>query len=652
MDEHQVEELLDGALRGLRAAVLVADAGGAVVYASPEAERLTQAPWEPAGSRRLAEVLALHAEANGEPVPLPGTGDSARDLGEAVVRGRQGLETPVRGSAAPLPDGGLVVLLHDDSEGRRRLRALGASEERYRSFFELSSAGCWRFELERPCPIDLPEDEQIEHFYRHGYLAECNEEMARMYGFAAPAEIVGARLGDFLPRSDSHNLDYLLAFVRSGYRLQGAESHEVDREGNPKFFVSNLVGVLEDGQLLRAWGSQHDVSERKRLEEELRRQAAELAEADRRKDRFLALLAHELRNPLAPIRNAVEALRLDSSSLEWSRAVVERQVRHLSHLVEDLLDVSRLTLGEIRLRRERVLLHEIVGHAVEAARPLMEERGHILTVALPAEPIELRGDTARLEQVLVNLLNNAAKYTPPEGRIDLSAELDDGRVAVRVKDNGIGFSGELREGLFQPFVHAEASADRADGGLGLGLALARRLVELHGGTITAASEGPGMGSEFTVTLPGAEAAVEPEAPPPPQTTMAGRPVRGLRILVVDDNRDAAESLGVLLRMWGHETLLAYDGPAALEEVRRARPEVVLLDIGLPEMDGYEVARRLRRRKEGRDLLLVAVTGYGQREDRRLSQEAGFDDHLVKPVEPTFLRHLLASYGARDVPPGA
>ncbi|MGH9361850.1 MAG: ATP-binding protein, partial [Thermoanaerobaculia bacterium] len=385
--------------------------------------------------------------------------------------------------AAPLPEGGLVVVLHDDSDRRRRLRLLRASEERYRSFFELSSEGCWRFELEEPCPTDLPEDEQIERFYRHGYLAECNDEMARMYGFATPAEIVGSRLGDLLPRSDPHNVDYLLAFIRSGYRLLRAESHEVDREGNRKFFVNNLVGVLEEGRLLRAWGSQRDVSDRKQMEDELRRQAAELAEVDRRKDQFLGLLAHELRNPLAPIRNAVEALRLDSSSLEWSRAVVERQVRHLSHLVEDLLDVSRVTLGQIRLRRERILLHEIVGHAVEASRPLIEERGHILTLALPAEPIELRGDAARLEQVLTNLLNNAAKYTPPEGRIDLSAALEDGSVAVRVKDTGIGFSGELREGLFQPFVQAEGALERADGGLGLGLALARSLVELHGGTI-------------------------------------------------------------------------------------------------------------------------------------------------------------------------
>ncbi|HEX5761384.1 MAG TPA: ATP-binding protein [Thermoanaerobaculia bacterium] len=652
MDERQVEELLDGALRELREAVLVADAGGRVVYATAEAVRLTQTDWEPAGSRRLAEILALRGEQSGEPLALPGPGDPPRDLGEAVVRGRQGLETPVRGSASPLPEGGLVVLLHEDSERRRRLRLLRASEERYRSFFELSSEGCWRCELERPCPVALAESEQIEHFYRYGYLAECNEVMARRYGFAAPAELVGARLSDLLPRSDAHNVEFLRAFVRSGYRLQGAESHEVDREGGGRFFVNNFVGVLEGGELLRAWGSQRDVTDRKRMEAELRRQAEELADADRRKDQFLALLAHELRNPLAPIRNAVEALRLDASSLEWSRAVVERQVRHLSRLVDDLLDVSRVTLGQIRLRRERIFLHDLVTHAVEASRPLIEERGHILTVALPADPVELRGDAARLEQVLTNLLNNAAKYTPPEGRIDLSAALEDGRVAVRVKDTGIGFPGELREGLFQPFVQAEPASGRADGGLGLGLALARSLVELHGGTIAAASEGPGLGSEFVVALPAAEASGEPEPAPPPQTTVAGRTVRGLRILVVDDNHDAAESLGVLLRIWGHDPSLVYDGPAALEEVRRTKPEVVLLDIGLPEMDGYEVARRLRRLKEGSDLLLVAVTGYGQREDRRLSQEAGFDDHLVKPVEPTFLRHLLASYGARDAPPGA
>jgi signal transduction histidine kinase/ActR/RegA family two-component response regulator len=652
VDAQQLEEVLERAIRSLDAGVLVADRDGQLVFASDEAQRLTQVDWDPGKRLRLKEIFTARTEPSGRALALPGPGEAARDLGDAVLLGRHGLETPIEGCVARTADDGLVLIFRDDTERRQRLRRLRSSEERYRSFFELSLEGCWRCELERPCPTALPEDEQIEHFYRFGYLAECNAEMARLYGFGGPEEMVGVRLGDLLPLSDPHNRDFLLAFIRSGYRLQGAESHEVDRGGGAKSFVNNLVGVVENGFLVRAWGSQLDITDRKRLEGELRQQAEELALADRRKDQFLALLAHELRNPLAPIRNAVEALRLDSTSVEWSRSVVERQVKQLARLVEDLLDVSRVTLGTIRLRRERVALKELVDHALEASGPLIEERAHQVAVELPTEPVVLRGDSARLEQVLTNLLNNAAKYTPPEGKIEIAAELAGDQVRITVKDNGIGFPGEMREGLFQPFGQAEHALDRAGGGLGLGLALARSLVEMHGGTISAHSDGPGLGSEFMINLPAAEEGLEAEPAPEPQTTVAGRPVRSLRILVVDDNRDAAESLAVLLGMWGHEASVALDGPGALEVLRRQRPEVVLLDIGLPEMDGYEVSRRLRRTKEGRRVLLVAVTGYGQREDRRLSKEAGFDDHLVKPVEPTFLRHLLASYGARDAPPGA
>ncbi len=655
MDARQVEESVAQALRGLGTGVLVVDRGGRVIYASDEAQRLTQVDWEPEQRPPLAEVFTARVEPNGRPLALPLAGDPAGDLGEVVLLGRHGRETPVQACAATTEDGCLVLLFRDDGERRAKLRRLRASEDRLRSFFELSLEGCWRFELERPCPVELPPDEQVAHFYQFGTLAECNAEMARLYGLDDPEELVGARLGDLLPVADPHNRTFLRDFVASGYRLQGVESHEVDSTGAAKVFVNNLVGVVEDGFLVRAWGSQLDVTARKRMEEELRRQAEELATADRRKDQFLALLAHELRNPLAPIRNAVEALRLDSGSVEsveWSRAVVERQVRQLARLVDDLLDVSRVTLGKIRLRRDRVVLRELIEHALEASAPLIEERAHQVTMDLPDEPVVLRGDSERLEQVLTNLLNNAAKYTPPEGRIEVAAGRRNGEVTIRVKDNGIGFPGELREGLFKPFGQGEHALDRAGGGLGLGLALARSLVELHGGAISAHSDGPGLGSEFVVSLPVAEGALEPEPVPEPQTTVAGRPVRPLQILVVDDNRDAAESLAVLLRMWEHEAKVALDGPTALEMLRRERPEVVLLDIGLPEMDGYEVARRVRASKEGRDVLLLAVTGYGQREDRRLSQEAGFDDHLVKPVEPTFLRHLLASYGARDAPPGA
>jgi signal transduction histidine kinase len=522
---------------------------------------------------------------------------------------------------------------------------------RYRTFFELSAEGIWRCELEEPVPVELPAEEQIELFYRHAFLAECNRGMARMYGLSEPAELVGARLGDLLPRSDTHNVEYLRSFIRTGYRLSGAESHELDREGKPKYFLNNLIGVLEKGRLLRVWGTQLDITERKRLEDELRRRAEDLASADRRKDQFLALLAHELRNPLAPIRNAVELMRQVETidpAFQPAREMVERQVKHLARLVDDLLDVSRITQGSIRLRKEAVDLGTVVERAVEATRSLIDSRAHALEVELPTDPIHLEADPTRLEQILANLLNNAAKYTMPGGRIRVSAALEGGDAVVRVRDNGIGVPPDVLERVFEPFVQSEGSLARSEGGLGIGLTLVRSLVEMHGGSVEAHSPGLGQGSEFVLRLParlpagpaglaGKTAALpEPDAP---------FPSRGLRVLVVEDNLDAAESLSALLRLWGHEVRVVHDGLAAIDAAREHRPEVVLLDIGLPGLDGYQVARRLREDPAMDGALLVAMTGYGQPEDRRRSREAGIHHHFVKPVEPFVLRTLLSNLGA-------
>jgi signal transduction histidine kinase/CheY-like chemotaxis protein len=377
------------------------------------------------------------------------------------------------------------------------------------------------------------------------------------------------------------------------------------------------------------------------LEEELRRRAEEFAGADRRKDQFLAMLAHELRNPLAPIRNAVELMRQVETSdptFQPSREMVERQVKHLARLVDDLLDVSRITHGSIRLRKEAVDLNAVIRRAAEGARPLLDSRAHGLEVQLPEEPIRLEADPTRLEQVISNLLDNAAKYTMPGGHVWVSAAREGNEAVIRVRDTGIGVPPDVLDRVFEPFVQSDGSLARTEGGLGVGLTLVRSLVQMHGGRVEASSPGLGQGSEFVLRLPAAqpvEAAVpaaEPAVPVAP---------RSLRVLVVEDNIDAAESLATLVRLWNHDVAVVHDGRTALEAARQQQPEVVLLDIGLPGLDGYQVARRLRNELGLDHTLLVAMTGYGQPEDRRRSREAGIHHHFVKPVEPIVLRNLLA-----------
>ncbi len=368
----------------------------------------------------------------------------------------------------------------------------------------------------------------------------------------------------------------------------------------------------------------------------------EIQDANRYKDEFLAMLAHELRNPLAPVLNALGILRAREYAENGSRKaldIMERQVRHMTRLIDDLLDVSRLTRGKIELRKELLELSAVVGRAVESTRPHLEARGHRLDVALPDEPVRLEADPTRLEQVLANLLHNAAKYTDPGGQIWLTAERDGDEVAIHVRDTGIGIGPELLPRVFDLFMQGNASLDRAQGGLGIGLTLVKNLVKMHGGSVLAHSPGPGRGSEFVVRLRALPAPV-PGPEPPGQRPPAGRG-RPLRILVVDDNDDAAQSLAMLLGMEGHLVRTAADGTQALEAAPPFRPEVVFLDIGLPGMSGYEVARRLREMPGLGKFLLVAMTGYGQEQDRRRSLEAGFDCHLVKPAGPEDVLHLLA-----------
>jgi PAS domain S-box-containing protein len=432
--------------------------------------------------------------------------------------------------------------------------------------------------------------------------------------------------------------------IRSG-RLAGLANHSllVARDGTRRPVDDTAAPILdEEGRFVGVVLVFRDVAERRRLEEELRLRSADLIERDRRKDEFLAMLAHELRNPLAPIRNSIQVLRQKypgDAEADHLRAVMERQVSHLVRLVDDLLDVSRISRGKLDLRKEPVDLGALLARSVEAVRPVIEERGHALEVMTPAAPLLLEADPARLEQVLGNLLTNAARYTPPGGHVWLKGEREGVEAVVRVRDDGIGIRAEMLPRLFEMFQQADRLPGHVAEGLGLGLSLVRTLVEMHGGRVSAASAGPGRGSEFVVRLPlPAESAAErlpraAAAPEPP-----GRP---LRVLVVDDNVDAGETLTLLLELSGDDARHARDGPEALRLAGEFLPEVVLLDIGLPQgMDGYEVGRRLRALPGLDKAWLVALTGYGQVDDHERSRAAGFAAHLVKPADPALLRELL------------
>jgi signal transduction histidine kinase len=391
----------------------------------------------------------------------------------------------------------------------------------------------------------------------------------------------------------------------------------------------------------KAAALESEVVRARALELELKAKVEQLADVDRRKDEFLAMLGHELRNPLAPVSAALEVMRLradDPQRIGKAREVVERQIAHMTRLVDDLLDVSRITRGQIELRQESVTLAALVERAVEVARPLIDERGHRLSLDLPETPVVFRGDHSRLEQVLANLLSNAAKYTDVGGRIWLRAVVDRDHIAVSVRDDGEGLTPELRDRVFDLFVQGPDTRSMARGGLGLGLTLVRQLVQLHGGTIEASSEGPSKGSEFVVRLPYAPTTHAPPAgTPAPGPTAAQR-----RILLVDDNVDAAEALADLLREHGHNVRTAHAAGSGINEALRMRPEIVLLDISMPDADGYEVARRLRG--ELADTMLVALTGYGEQRHRQKSHDAGFDHHLTKPVDMRELEKLLTRPG--------
>jgi signal transduction histidine kinase/CheY-like chemotaxis protein len=506
------------------------------------------------------------------------------------------------------------------------------SELRFRRLLETLPAGAYTCDTEG----------LITYFNQHavqlwGRVPKLNDPADRFCGsFKLYAED-----GSPIP----HDRCWMALALRMNREFNGNEIVIERPDGKRITTLSHASPVHdESGKLMGAVNVLVDISSRKHAEEVLK-------EGDRAKNEFLATLAHELRNPLAPIRNAVQMLQLSqarSPELEWPLGIIDRQIKQMTRLIDDLLDIARITGNKLELRKERVELAEVLNVALETSRPLIEACGHEFIVSLPPDRIYLQADATRLAQVVANLLNNAARYTERGGQIRLATERQGSDVVISVQDTGIGIPSEMLAHIFEMFMQADDSQGRTRGGLGIGLTLVKRLVDMHGGTITARSAGPGKGSEFVVRMPiGVDTPLQPGSD---SECRQFNPSTSLRILVVDDNVDAAQSLGRLLKAMGHDVHIAHDGAEAVDLVEKIRPHAALLDIGLPGMNGFDAARAIRQRPSGGDVVLIATTGWGQGSDRERSHEAGFDHHLVKPIDPDELMQILNSLDPGETVP--
>jgi PAS domain S-box-containing protein len=630
-------ELLQTTLASIGDAVITTDGEARITYLNGIARQLTGWSQPEAAGQPLDVVFNIINEQTRHRVENP----AVRSLRDGVVVGlanhtvlisKDGSEIPIDDSAAPIRDkaghvAGCVLVFRDVTARREAETALRESEAKYRTL------------------IEQVRDYAIYRIDAVGRATTWNEGVRAVLGYEQD-EFIGRDVAAliFTPEDIEHGVPRRELEAAATTGTVHAERWMKKKDGT-LFWAAGVTECLRDdtGRLIGFTKVKRDRTEAKRLEDELRQFAAELSEADRRKNEFLAMLAHELRNPLVPIRNALEIMRRSGGSAEQVEAatqMMQRQVAQMVRLIDDLLDVSRISRGAISLQMDSVELASIVNHVVDAVRPSIEAKEQRLLVELPEASIYLHADPTRLQQIVGNLLNNANKFTGRGGRIRLSAAVEGQQAVLRVEDSGIGIAADQLPKIFDMFTQANTSLERSESGLGIGLTLVKRLAELHGGTVDAASAGLGGGSVFTVRLPlsGAPAAA---AAAPPSDDGDHRTVSGRRILVVDDNRDAAQSLAVLLKLAKNEVRLAFDGEEALAVAAQWRPEVVLLDIGLPKLNGFEVARRVRQLPWGASPVLVALTGWGQDEDRLQSRDAGFDGHLVKPVEHSALMYLLA-----------
>ncbi len=627
-------ERLRTTLASIGDAVITTDTEGRVTNLNAVAESLTGWKNDEAAGQLLEAVFRIVNEATRQPVEEP----AIRALKEGVIVGlanhtvllaKDGTERPIDDSAAPIrcTDGeivGCVLVFRDVTDRRKAEQRLSRSEQRLR--FVLDS-------MPQKIFTAMPSGD-VDYF---------NPQWTEFTGLSFE-QIKGWGWKQFIHPDDvAENVRVWKRSIDTGEPF--SFEHRFRRADDAyRWHISRAKALTDaEGKILMWVGSNTDIHEQKQTAEDLRKLSAELSEADRRKDEFLAMLAHELRNPLAPLRNGLQIMRLSSGSgtaAEQARAMMERQLGQMVHLVDDLLDVSRISRGKLELRKERVELAAVLNNAVETSRPLIDSSGHQLTVRLPSEPVLVDADVTRLGQVFANLLQNAAKYSERGGRIGLTAERQGSDVAVSVTDTGVGIPPDMLPRIFDMFAQVDRSLERSQGGLGIGLTLVKRLVEMHGGSVEAKSEGHGRGSEFVVRLPVVSSLVE-EVEPPTETGQPICPSAQCRILVADDNEDSAASLAMMLQIMGNEVRTAKDGLQAVEAAAAFQPDVILLDIGMPRLNGYEACRRIREQPGGQKAVLIALTGWGQDEDKRRSAEAGFHHHLVKPVDPAALGELLA-----------
>jgi PAS domain S-box-containing protein len=612
-------ETLEVTLASIGDAVVVTDAEGRVTFLNAVAESLTGWPLREANGRPLGEVFHVVNERTRSRVedPVAKVLQEGRVVGLAnhsILIGRDGREVPVDDSAAPiyLPNRelfGVVLIFRDITEHKQAFHTRA-----------------WL------AAIIESSDDAIVSKTLDGRINSWNLGAQRVFGYTAD-EIVGKPITTIIPQELHSEEREILARLAKGQRIEHFDTVRVRKDGT-RVEVSITISPIRDdtGSIVGASKIARDITERRRFERAL-------LEADRRKDEFLATLAHELRNPLAPVRNAT-ALLCSTDLQPAARSaceIIDRQVRHMTHLVDDLLDMARITAGRVRLQTEPLDLAEILAIAIEACRPGLDSAKHEFTLELPPDPIYVRGDRVRLPQVFGNVIGNAIKYTPPGGKVHMMATREGATTRVSIRDTGIGIPVHMLESIFDLFAQADRAFDRTGGGLGIGLTLARRLLEMHGGTIEARSAGAGKGSEFIVSLPVIE-----QGPVRRRAGMtAAKPSGRRKVLIADDNHDGALSFEMLVKLAGHETRIAHDGLEALEIAEVFHPDIAFIDIGMPRLDGYQTARRMAARPWAASTRLIAVTGWGQEADKQRAIEAGFHRHLVKPVDPELLTEVLA-----------